>query len=82
MRYARLQLTDFDAQGTQVAERLLAVSLSGLLVAALIIGYMIGRFLIEGHSDRWRQALGLQPSIGGLANLFDRQVQCGGCFFL
>ena len=82
MRYAGRQLTEVDTQGTQAAERLLAMSLSGLLVAVLIIGHPLGRFLIESHAGRGRQAPGRQPGIGRLPHLFDGQVERFGRFFL
>ena len=82
MGYARLQLTDFDTQGAQAAERLFAMSFSGLLIAALIIGHPIRRLPVVRHPGRGRQVLGLQPGVGGFAHLFYGQVQRHGRFFL
>ena len=82
MGYARGQVTDFDTQGTQAAERLWAMSLSGLLVAVLVVGHPFGRFLIKSPAGRGRQAPGRQVAVGRLPHLFDRQVQGVGRFFL
>ena len=79
---ARRQLTDFDTQGTQAAERLFAMTSSGLLVVVLMIGDPVARFLIEAHSGPGRQALGHQVGIGGFSYLFDRQIQRRRRFFL
>ena len=82
MRYTRQQLTDFDTQGTQVAERLFAMTTSGLLVVMLIIGDPLAGLLIEVPARRGRQAPGRQVGIGGFAYLFDGQIQRGRRFFL
>ena len=82
MRYARRQLMEFDTQRMEVAKRHFAVSPSGLLVAVLVVDDSFRRFLIDRHPGRGWQALGLQPGVGGLPHLFDRQVERFGRFFL
>ena len=82
MRYARRQLMEFDTQRLEVAERHFAVRPSGLLIAVLMIGAEVGSLLITCPPGRGRQALGLQPGVGGLPHLFDRQVERFGRFFL
>jgi len=82
LRYTRFQTTDFDASLPKFAPRLFVMGISGLLVAVLMIGDVVGGLLIECHSARGRQALGLQPGVGGFPHLFDRQVRRGGRFFL
>ncbi len=64
------------------SEGSLRVGLASLLVAMLIVGDPFRGLLVDRRAGCWRQALGIDPRAGGLADLFDRQVQGVGRFFL
>lgn len=82
MRHTAVQATEFDAQLVQPPQGVPAVSLAGLLVAALVIGDPVGRLLVEGRSAPRRIMLGVEPGAGRLVHLLDGQVERIGRFFL
>ena len=58
------------------------MGLSGLLVAALVVRDLRGRFAVLPASGRGGQVLGLDPDARRVADLLDGQVEARGRFFL
>ena len=75
-------MPNVDPKRLKVSKRGLCVRLPGLLVAPLVVGDPLGGPSVDHRPGRRDQALGIDPRAGGLADLFDRQVQAVGRFFL
>ena len=58
------------------------MGLSGLLVAALVVRDLRGRFAVLPASGRGGQVLGLDPDARRVADLLDGQVEARSRFFL